>query len=329
MHLDLMGSASKIGGKAYNLRRLSELCQVPAFFVIAFSNAKEIDDELNQEIIKNEFIKRNFEVVAVRSSANCEDEATASFAGMFHTVLGVKLPGLVEAIREVLSSAKSERVTAYEKMHNLSNLDIRMSVIIQKLVRSRVSGVCFSRSDSTPDFITIEACYGLGEALVSGKVTPDFYAIDRHTLNIQNKKIGYQSLQLELGSNAPEYRTVPFYLRASMKLSKSEIGIIARNALKIERELEFPAADIEWAIEDDDLYITQARPYTGFSTNDTLNLRVQDKGIDKEQKITSTASSDLSKEEVDRMQKDAEMRTAKEIQHRNEIEAKNIVDKPR
>jgi pyruvate, water dikinase len=258
---------SRVGGKAYQLYRLKRWCNVPPFFVIAFENSQEIYDIQNRNLIMEQCRDQKFDLMAVRSSATCEDSPQASFAGMFKTVLGARPSELIGAVTEVLNSVSSERVADYCEAQGLVQNKIQMAVIVQKMVNSRVSGVCFTHLQNNSEPILLEACYGLGEAIVSGKVTPDSYVVDRDNLSVITESTGYQKLALTMrgDSKKPAYEEVPFYKRNARKLTYDEVRAIAHTCLLIEKRLAFRAADIEWTFEKDVLYILQARPYLGRS----------------------------------------------------------------
>jgi len=249
---------SLIGTKAYYLYVLKKFCNVPDFFVITFDNSKELKDLRNQKKI---LAFNKFDFMSVRSSSNFEDLSRLSFAGMFKTVLGVNNEGLLEAISVVLDSVNNQRVIKYCEINNINPNEIKMSVIIQRMLQSRVSGVCFTKSKN-PNELIVEACQGLGEGLVSGKVTPDTYILDRNTLEIVRSSIGYQREMLVFEKKLL-YQEIPFYKRNSKKLDKGELIKVSRTCLEIEKKLGFLSADVEWAIQDDQQYILQVRPYTG------------------------------------------------------------------
>jgi phosphoenolpyruvate synthase/pyruvate phosphate dikinase len=249
-----------IGGKAVNLCRLREFCSVPAFFVIRLDSPDEIDDPKNQTKILAECERQGFDVMAVRSSASVEDSEEASFAGMFETQLGILPQDVLGAISSVLSASSAPRVVQYAQAFGVESGSVRMSVIVQQLVRSRVSGVCLTRVP-VADALTIEACYGLGEPLVSGSVTPDRYVVRRESLDIVRIETGYQSRQTRCApGNGIEVREIPFHLRSAQKLTVDEIACIAESSLQVEKHLGFTSADIEWAIAEVVLHILQARP---------------------------------------------------------------------
>lgn len=252
---------SKLGGKAYQLNLLKNICKVPEFFTISVDNINEIDDVKNQEIILKYFQDIKFEKVSVRSSATVEDSVENSFAGMFDTLLNVDKNNLISSIKEILISANSDRVKEYCRINNIEFNDIKMNVIVQKMINSRVSGVCFSKTKETENSMLMEACLGLGEALVSGAVTPDTYFVNRSDGSLENQIIGYQKTMLK----NLEYEEVPFHKRNAKKLTNDEIRELAHVVMKIEKDLNYKAVDVEWAFEDDQLYILQARPFTGIN----------------------------------------------------------------
>jgi pyruvate,water dikinase len=267
MKIDPEPTLVAVGGKAFQLCRLKQYFNVPPFFVVSFKNPQEISDTVVQQAILKECENRNFDLMAVRSSAVCEDSLKTSFAGMFETVLCVQPSQLIGAISTVLNSIFNKRVRDYCKIHDIDHNTIKMAVIVQKMINGRVSGVCFTRLKKEEDSLLIESCYGLGEALVSGEVTPDSYAVDRGTFSVLKENIGYQKVMFKIANNNDKkltYEEIPFYKRNSRKLTSDEIRKIAKTCLEIEQNLHFDVADIEWTLEGDTLYVLQARPYTGF-----------------------------------------------------------------
>ena len=248
-----------LGGKGYHLNLLQQICTVPEFFVICFDSVEETEDGNIQKRILEYYVERKLELVSVRSSATVEDGADSSFAGMFDSVLNVGKDALIDAIKKVVNSVKGQRVVDYCKLKEIDYSRVGMRVVVQKMIESRVSGVCFTKTPDSNEQMVIEACFGLGEALVSGKITPDNYIIDRNTLNIENVSIGFQKIMLKNN----DYEEVPFHKKNAKKLTDAEIKELAKVALEIEDNLKYKAVDIEWAFEKDKLYILQARVFTG------------------------------------------------------------------
>lgn len=253
----------EMGGKGYQLSLLSNFCQVPKFFVIAFDTFDEINNKKNQEEILEYFDKFKFKIVAVRSSANKEDSLLSSFAGMFETTLNVTKEKLIEEIKQILNSCNNDRVKEYCSLNNIEYKKVKMRIVIQEMIGSRISGVCFSKVDKEKSNLIIEAGLGLGEAIVSGAITPDLYVVNTEKLNIVETKINYQGKMLKRHNNMEKYEDVPFYQRYIKKMTNKEIEEVAKEVLKIEKKLKYKAADVEWAYDGDKLYILQARQFTG------------------------------------------------------------------
>jgi phosphoenolpyruvate synthase/pyruvate phosphate dikinase len=255
-----------VGGKAYQLSLLRARFNVPAFFVVAFADPASVHDRDVISQILREVAARGFTEMAVRSSASVEDSSEASFAGLFETVLDVSPEQLSAAVERVVSSVHGQRVADYCRARGIDHDTIRMAVIVQRQLRSRVSGVSFTRTTEFQGDMLIEACFGLGEMLVSGRVTPDKYVIDRSTLGVRKETRGYQrDIALAGKGGKGEIESLPFHKRNARKLTDDEVLLVAKTSLDVEAALGFGAADIEWAFEDDMLFILQARPYTGFA----------------------------------------------------------------
>src|SRR5262245_6400672 len=122
--------------------------------------------------------------VAVRSSATAEDGAVTSFAGQGETILGVEGPEeLTAAIEKCWHSLHTDRSKAYRERHGTDDAGLAMAVVVQRLVDAEVAGVLFTRDPLDPmgSLMRIEASWGLGEAVVSGRVTPDRFQVERQS----------------------------------------------------------------------------------------------------------------------------------------------------
>jgi phosphohistidine swiveling domain-containing protein len=240
------------GGKAVSLAKMIGAgINVPGGFVITTEALKNGIDTKLKRMILAEFDKRSFKDVAVRSSALVEDSKEASWAGQFDSFLNVKRSDLIKSIEKCLKTTGSHRVRAYAKQNNIKLKDIKLAVIVQAMVPAQAAGVAFSMHPVTMDQnqIVIEAVKGLGEALVSGTVTPD-----RYTINKKN----YQIVDLVLtGKQAV--------------LSKAAILKLAKEVGRIEKLYGF-AVDIEWAAESEKFYILQSRPVTKPNGSDENEL---------------------------------------------------------
>ncbi|OGJ49869.1 hypothetical protein A2335_01530 [Candidatus Peregrinibacteria bacterium RIFOXYB2_FULL_32_7] len=247
-----------IGGKASSLIKLRKNnFLVPNGFIIF----QKIE---NKKILKA-FQELNCQYVAVRSSANLEDGSTNSFAGQFDTFLFVDEKNLIKKISECFNSINSNRIKHYCQSKNIDQKKIKISVIIQQMINSKISGVCFTKHpvSKNSNQIIIEAGYGLGEAIVSGKITPDLYIFDKKLLKIIEKQINSQEKMIILNqkTSGTKIQTVKKDLQNKQKLSDLQILEIAKTALKIEKIYK-KEMDIEWGYENRKLYILQARAIT-------------------------------------------------------------------
>src|SRR5579863_941871 len=128
---------------------------------------------------------------AVRSSATAEDLEGASFAGLQETYLNVTgIDAILAAVKRCWSSLFTPRVLVYRARKGFDHLDVRLSVLVQKMVDSTVSGILFTRDPNTGEnHMIIEAGFGLGELIVGGEVTPDHYVVDGLTQRIVLKQV--------------------------------------------------------------------------------------------------------------------------------------------
>ncbi|MDZ4221397.1 MAG: PEP/pyruvate-binding domain-containing protein, partial [Patescibacteria group bacterium] len=133
-----------------------------------------------QSVILNSFQNLGAKFVAVRSSATAEDSKTASWAGELETYLFVTKKNLLEQVKTCWSSLFTPRAIFYRHEKKLLNTKVSVAVVVQKMINSEVSGITFTVHPVTKDYnqMIIEAGYGLGEAIVSGSITPDSYIID-------------------------------------------------------------------------------------------------------------------------------------------------------
>jgi pyruvate,water dikinase len=262
MQINPPASIENLGGKGYQLSLLDKICPVPKFFIIRFNSQNEIDDIVVQAEILSHFDNYGFSMVSVRSSATVEDSKMASFAGMFESKLNVNRERLIDAIREVLASLKDSRVVEYCNINNQQHNLIEMRVVVQKMVNSRVSGVCITKEKEDSETLLIEACIGLCEALVSGLVTPDTYKVNRQTFEVTFLSVGFQKVMISPYTSKNPI-PVPFYQRNAKKLQDAELLELSRLFMSIEERLCYVSADIEWAYDETSLYVLQVRPFIG------------------------------------------------------------------
>ena len=256
--------------------------------------------------------RENMEV-AVRSSALAEDLPNASFAGQHDTYLNVcGEEELIKSVLECFASLFNSRAISYRKTHNITLDDVKISVAVQKMIRSDIgaAGVAFSLDPETGynKAIVINSAFGLGELVVSGGVKPDEFILDKRVLydiegdpiiikkkGDKNSKIIYD---LENGG-VKEVETNEFE-KLNYSMSNSQMITLGRYILQLEKAYSKMmekdiGVDVEWAIDgnDQNIYIIQTRPETVHS-NDGDNLEIKNFILDKkgEQILTGVAVGD-------------------------------------
>lgn len=238
---------------------------------------KEFDPELKEEILSayrefSENIGLKDPEVAVRSSATAEDLPDASFAGQQDTYLHISgEEELLSHIRDCFASLWTSRAIYYREKQNYDHFDVALSVVIQKMVNSEKSGVMFTANpiNNSSDEMMINASYGLGEAVVSGIVTPDEYIIDKKTKKVIEKNISEKEYMVIKNENGVGTRTVNVKdilgedaIKAEA-LSEDELNTLIERGLKVEK-LYGSVQDTEWGFDRDtkEFYFLQSRPIT-------------------------------------------------------------------
>lgn len=224
---------------------------------------EEIPEEYKKKMQKPfEKLKDNGEIhVAVRSSATAEDLPGASFAGQQDTYLGVNEDNYIESVIKCWASLFTARAIYYREKNDFDHMDVGIAVIVQKLIDADVAGVMFSKHPSTgEDVVIIEAGLGLGEAVVSGSITPDTYTVEPDSWEIQDKNISNQDFKVIREANETKEVDLGEDEGNSQKLSDKNIIKLAKIGKDIEKFYE-EGQDIEWAYSDK-LYILQSRPIT-------------------------------------------------------------------
>jgi len=213
-------------------------------------------------------------LVAARSSATAEDLPDASFAGQQETYLNVKGEDeLLEKTVECWSSLFTPRAIFYRTQKGFRHEDVLISVGVQKMVNAKTAGVMFTLNPVTgdPNQIIIEGNWGLGEAVVSGAVTPDYFLVDKAATRIVEHKIAKKTVEYirdpETGKTI--HADVPSERQEVSCLKDEEILKLAELGKRIEEHYGI-AQDVEWAIDRDssfpeNIFIVQSRPETVWS----------------------------------------------------------------
>jgi len=207
--------------------------------------------------------------VAVRSSATAEDLPDASFAGQQETYLNVQgINDVLLQIRNCYASLWGERAVSYRLNQGYDQSAVAIAVVIQKMVESEKAGVLFTVNPVTynKDEMQINASYGLGESVVSGRVTADSYIVNKNGA-IREVSIGSKETQIVYADKHTKEEPVSPEKRAARALNDTEIAGLVQAGLKIEKHYGMPM-DIEWAIQNNQIYIVQARAITALKNND-------------------------------------------------------------
>ncbi|MDD3111508.1 MAG: phosphoenolpyruvate synthase [Methanofollis liminatans] len=209
-------------------------------------------------------------VVAVRSSATAEDLPDASFAGQQETYLNIRGDAaVVEAVQMCWASLYGARAIYYRAKQGFDDRTVNIAVVVQQLIRSEKSGVMFSSHPVTGEPLTIiEGSWGLGEAVVSGSVSPDKYVYDRRLKKVFDRMISKKEYMIvPIGDHGTELVEIPNDRQEEPILSDAEVEALAAFAEISEEHYNVPQ-DIEWAIVGSTIYILQSRPITtiGMST---------------------------------------------------------------
>ena len=201
--------------------------------------------------------------VAVRSSATAEDLSDASFAGQQESYLNVVgIDEVLLQIRNCYASLWGNRAVSYRFHRGYDQTAVAIAVVVQKMVESEKAGVLFTvnpLSQNTNE-MQINASYGLGESVVSGRVTPDSYIVDKSGRLIETT-IGSKETKIVYGNKNTVEIAVNEEERKKRVLEDNEISGLVDCGLKIEKHYGMPM-DIEWAIKDNNIYILQARAIT-------------------------------------------------------------------
>jgi pyruvate,water dikinase len=203
---------------------------------------------------------------AVRSSAIGEDSAGASFAGLYESYLNLQgITDVLDAVRRCYASLWSERALRYRLRRGGDITDEAMAVVVMGLVQSEASGIAFTAHPVTGsrDQVVINASWGLGEAVVSGQVTPDSFVVEKGSLALVEREIFAKEMEIysnpDGGGTLERELTGDRSLRPS--LSDDEAREVARVACLIEAHYGAPQ-DIEFGVTSGHLFILQSRPIT-------------------------------------------------------------------
>jgi phosphohistidine swiveling domain-containing protein len=246
----------KVGGKGLGLAKTARAgLPVPAGFVVT-TDAYRAQSFPSLDAALARLGDGPF---AVRSSATAEDAADTSFAGQQETYLGVRRDAVADAVRKCWASLFTDRAVAYRVKQGVDAAGLAMAVVVQLLVPAEVAGVLFTR-DPRYSFgrrMLAEASWGLGEAVVSGRVTPDQYGLDFDTGAVIDRMCGRKDVRI----TAAGEEAVPPADHWRPCLSDSALSQLAELGRRVEAVAGAPR-DIEWAFAGGAFFLLQARPIT-------------------------------------------------------------------
>ncbi|MGI5859963.1 MAG: phosphoenolpyruvate synthase [Tepidanaerobacteraceae bacterium] len=223
----------------------------------------EIAGDIESEVTRALSLYGEQQAYAVRSSATAEDLPHASFAGQHDTYLNIK--GKDEIMRHIIrcwTSLFTERAVTYRLQNGFDHRKVFLSVIVQRMVISDAAGIMFTANPMTSDrkTLSIDAGFGLGEAMVSGMANPDNYEL-RDGI-IVDKSIGTQELEIRTVSGGGTHKLkIEGGKQQKQVLSDTQIKQLAAVGRKIETHFNSPQ-DIEWCLANNEFYIVQSRPIT-------------------------------------------------------------------
>ncbi|HLC66720.1 MAG TPA: PEP/pyruvate-binding domain-containing protein, partial [Candidatus Nanoarchaeia archaeon] len=239
----------------------------------------EMSTDIAEEI-RQAFSKLGSEFVAVRSSATAEDSASAAWAGQLDTFLNTTEEQLIERVQHCWASLFTPRAIFYRFEKNLHEQHISVAVVVQTMVQSEISGIAFSVHpvSEDPNQLIIESAYGLGEAIVSGQITPDSFVVEKDSLKIVEKNITtQQKILTRSAAGGNEWQQIAPEQGALPSLSDAQVIALARLIVTIEQHYGFPV-DVEWARAQGKWHITQSRPITTLKRS--FQTQVKRKPID-------------------------------------------------
>ncbi len=233
----------------------------------AFQHAS-IPDRVVNEVLKA-YQQMGSVPVAVRSSATAEDLPEAAFAGQQETFLNIiGEHALLEAMKSCWASLWSERATLYRMRQNVDQAGVKLAVIVQKMVQADVAGVMFTANpvSGVRDEVVIDVNPGLGEAVVSGLVTPDHLVVDKRSFRVKEQHLGRREVVIRSKAGGGTEQITVANKNTEAALSLSKVRSLAKLGNQIEKHFGMPQ-DIEWAwIKNETkagkILILQARPMT-------------------------------------------------------------------
>ena len=307
---------SSVGRKGLSLFQLKDMdIPIPEFFVLSsriydkfvsqalLNNSEKLleggknpeDSEVLQSFLKTEFEEEIVEEllsaytrlsgftdawVSVRSSVVFPSSPEVSFSGVFSTELNVRgLKNLIDSVKRIYSSLYTDDVVAYASSKGINLSDVKLAVVVQKMVQAEVSGVAFTVDPITQDStkLSIEAIFGLGDTISLGELTPDTYLLEKKELNVIEKHIAPQEwmkvrmLSGSRGSSGVEKIKISNNWSHKQKLEDKYLKEISKIALIVENKLR-QAQNIEWVLAGGKAWVLQSKELYEKTPESTLTV---------------------------------------------------------
>jgi len=241
----------------------------------------ELPEEIREGILSSyDELDDGKAFVAVRSSATAEDLPDASFAGQQETFLNITREDLIDRVKRCWASLFTQRAIYYREEQGFEHRKVDIAVVVQKMVDAEKSGVMFTSHPSTGAHeAIIEAAWGLGEAVVSGAVSPDNYHVDRDSGEVEDVAVADKKVMHVRDEDTGETveREVPDERRERRVLSDEEIKALVTIGERVEDHYGEPQ-DVEWAMTDGDIYMLQSRPITTINEDEDMTESTEESG---------------------------------------------------
>ncbi len=276
------GDVSLVGGKGLSLGLLSQAgLPVPPGFCVtteAFRACAAFPLREHAEVSRSvaaAYRRLGEGLVAVRSSATAEDGAEVSFAGQQETVLGVEgAQQVLDAVARCWASLETAPSRAYRRRQGVEADGLAMAVVVQRLVPAEVAGVLFTRDPLDPEGrrMLVEAAWGLGDTVVSGRVTPDRFHLDRETGAALETHVGTKLVMARGERRGAAYDVVLPQKQNVPCLTAAQLAKLAELGRRVEAYYGEPR-DVEWAWAGECCWLLQARPITAATAAEREQVR--------------------------------------------------------
>jgi len=278
-------NALLVGQKAANLSKLASSFRVPLGFCVSSGVPRtiraggktgprnsldtETASQLRRELATayNRLSRRcrakNLHV-AVRSSVVDEDSETASFAGVHETFLNITgLKAITRAVIDCLISATSKGALAYRRVNAISATTIRAAVLVQRFVQAETSSVLFTANPVTGrrSEVIVTACWGLGESLAKGTVTPDTFIVRKKDRSLISQSIADKKIMTIALRERTREVAINKDIRTKACIDQRQLMEVVKLGLAVESYMGFPV-DVECAFSGHELHLLQCRPIT-------------------------------------------------------------------